>query len=217
MGKKLKTLGRVRSIKPELWFDFELAKLPIEARFAFIGLLCHADREGRFEDNPLRLKALVYPYDKVDMDKILAHLSKKPFIIRYSVDSKSYIQIVKWDEHQPVHHTETESKIPPCNGNATVNSPLTNGEGLKTMSHDSTSISYSYSTSNKKTFKEFVKMTDEQYAMLCDTIGKNNTDSYIERLNDYIGAKGKRYNSHYHVIKGWYRRDNPEVKPQRML
>ena len=58
---------------------------------------------------------------------------------------------------------------------------------------------------------EFVHLTDVQYNQLCDSIGKGNTDSYISRLNDYIGAKGTKYNSHYHVISGWWRKDHPET------
>ena len=214
--KKLKTLGRVRSVKPELFFDFELAQLNPQVRLAFIGLFCHADREGRLEDVPSRIRALLFPYEtKVDMNDILTSLSKKPFIIRYVANSKHYIQIVKW-EHQYVHYTEAESIIPPCNGEATVISPLNNGGTPELNEDDGGNHVTLYSTlSLTKAVKvkhlEFVYLTEKEYLLLSERIGKGNTDSYIARLNDYIGAKGVKYNSHYHVINGWWRKDHPET------
>lgn len=52
-----------------------------------------------------------------------------------------------------------------------------------------------------------VKLTQEQYKKLIDRLGKNITEDYISRLNDYICQKGKRYKSHYHTILNWTRRD----------
>lgn len=72
----------------------------------------NADRAGRLEDTQKRLKALIFPYDDVDMDAILEKLCIKPFIVRYSVDGKNYIQIINWDKHQSPHHTEKLSTIP---------------------------------------------------------------------------------------------------------
>jgi DNA-binding transcriptional MocR family regulator len=70
---------------------------------------------------------------------------------------------------------------------------------------------------NKERYLDFVQLTKKEYDSLCDQFGQRNTDYYIERLNDYIGAKGEKYDSHYHVIHGWYRRDHPEERPKRQL
>ena len=217
-----KKTGRARSVKPELYFDYELAKLPMVSRYAFIGLMCQADREGRMEDNPARLRALIFPYEhEVDMEKILVELTGKPFIVRYSANSKNYIQIVQWKAHQKVHHTESVSAIPNTNGELTVNEPLVNGNVAACISPNGiynikTKAVYNKKHDSKK-YGDFVYMTEEQYDTLCESIGKGNTDSYIERLDNYIGSKGKRYNSHYHVVKAWWRRDNPDERPKRTL
>jgi hypothetical protein len=212
-------MGRIRTIKPDFFFDTELSGLSSDTKLAFIGLWCHADREGRLEDNPSKLRALIFPYKtKVDMDDILKQLSVKPFIFRYSINSKSYIQIVRWQEHQRCHHSELPSCIPPPIGDITVTTPLQDGnepagregkgkEGKGDDNH----------TPSKVLHREFVYLTKEQYDLLVDYMGEGNVDSYIDRLNDYIGAKGKRYNSHYHVIRGWFRRDNPERREYRKL
>ena len=43
-------------IKPDFLRDEELAALPLEARLLFAGLWMCADREGRIEDRPQRIK-----------------------------------------------------------------------------------------------------------------------------------------------------------------
>ena len=54
----------------------------------------------------------------IDPEKILQLLAKpkkynnKPFIYRYIVKNKRYIQIVKFHKHQNLHHTEASSVIP---------------------------------------------------------------------------------------------------------
>ena len=62
---------------------------------------------------------MIFPYDNVDMVAQIDTLCKhkhtgKPFIQMYDIDGQSYLQIVRWNEHQKPHHTEAESKIPPA-------------------------------------------------------------------------------------------------------
>lgn len=112
-------MARIRYLKPDFFKDEDLAILPYEVRLFFAGLWNFADKAGRLEDRPLRLKAEIFPYDKVDVEKCLELLSKpkngskKPFIQRYEVEGCKYIQIVNWDKHQKPHSTEKESEIPP--------------------------------------------------------------------------------------------------------
>lgn len=110
-------MPRIRYIKPDFFFDEDLADLPFEHRLAYSGLWCQADREGRLEDSPKKLKAHIFPYDEVDMNKILNDLAKKPFVVRYELNGKKYLQIINFHKHQKPHHTEQDSKIPPPNKN----------------------------------------------------------------------------------------------------
>lgn len=50
---------------------------------------------------------------------------------------------------------------------------------------------------------EHVFLTASEYQKLIDRLGAEKTDEYIERLNNYIGSKGKKYKSHYHTILNW--------------
>lgn len=59
----------------------------------------------------------------------------------------------------------------------------------------------------KKVYGEFVRLTEDEYQKLLERLGQALTTDYIERLDNYIGSKGKKYKSHYHTILTWARKD----------
>ena len=104
---------RARSLKPGFFKNEQLAELPPLTRILFQGLWCMADRRGRLEDRPKRIKAEVLPYDDWDVDSALNDLARTGFIVRYQVNGKRYIQVVNFERHQSPHVREPESTIPP--------------------------------------------------------------------------------------------------------
>jgi hypothetical protein len=115
-------MARSRNIKPGFFLNDLLAEIEPLGRLLFAGLWTIADREGRLEDRPKKIKAAVLPYDDCDVDHLLNELSKRDFIIRYEVNGEKYIQIVKWEKHQNPHYKEVKSEIPPyINHNENVN------------------------------------------------------------------------------------------------
>lgn len=105
-------MARIRTIKPDLPLDEELALLPFMHRYIFALLPMLADKEGRFEDRPHKIKAQLLPYDAVLMNDPLQALHNSGFITRYEADGKNYIQINNFVKHQRPHHTEKDSEIP---------------------------------------------------------------------------------------------------------
>lgn len=105
---------RERDIKPGFFTNPQIIKLTFAARLLFIGLWCLADREGRLEDNPGRIKLELFPDQKMDVEGCLKQLetSDERFITRYEVDGKRYIQIEKFSKHQHPHPNEAASRIP---------------------------------------------------------------------------------------------------------
>lgn len=63
----------------------------------------------------------------------------------------------------------------------------------------------------KSAYGEFknVLMTTDEYEKLLDAYGDVKTESYIERLDLYVGGNkaGKNYTSHYLTILSWMRKD----------
>ena len=57
----------------------ELAECTPIARLLFAGLWTIADKEGRLDDRPKKIKALVLPFDNVDCDDCLKAASRSPF------------------------------------------------------------------------------------------------------------------------------------------
>ena len=107
-------MARCRNLKPGFFTNDKLGELPALARLLFAGLWCLADRDGRLEDRPKRIKAEILPYDDCDLEELLELLSRgdDPFIIRYQVAHQRYIQVCRFSEHQYPHHTEKASVIP---------------------------------------------------------------------------------------------------------
>lgn len=99
-------------LKPGFFTNDDLAELPMAARLLFAGLWTIADRAGRLEDRPRRIKAEILPYDEEDVDGLLTALCARGFLIRYSAEESRYIQIVNFAKHQSPHVREPESVIP---------------------------------------------------------------------------------------------------------
>lgn len=121
---------RARNIKPGFFKNEKLAECDYVTRLLFIGLWCMADRDGRLEKRPLRIKAEVFPYDSLDINRELTVIERMGFVKTYRVDGKDYLQVLKFDKHQRPHHTEAKSKLPVMTeeNKITVNTALDNGE-----------------------------------------------------------------------------------------
>lgn len=117
-------MARARNIKPGFFTNEDLVELDFATRLLFAGLWTVADREGRLQDRPKKIKIDVFPADNLDIDAMLQQLHNAKFIQRYEVDGQKFIQISSWDKHQNPHHTEKASEIPGPNGELTVKAPL---------------------------------------------------------------------------------------------
>ena len=107
-------MARSRNIKPGLFKNEILGVAEPLYTLAFQGLWLLADRDGRLEDRPLRIKAETFPYrDGLDVDRILTWLETEGFILRYEVSGKRYIQVLNFSKHQNPHKNETASDISP--------------------------------------------------------------------------------------------------------
>jgi hypothetical protein len=115
---------RARNIKPGVFKNEVLGTEDPILTLLFEGLWCMADREGRLEDRPLRIKAEIFPYrESLDIHRYLTELERMGFVRRYKASGIALIQVLNFKKHQNPHHTEKESELP-----APVDSPLDNSE-----------------------------------------------------------------------------------------
>ena len=123
-------MSRARNIKPGFFANEDLVELPFETRLLFIGLWTLADREGRLEDRPKRIKMAIFPADSVDVDASLNALQASGFIRRYEAEGIPCIQILTFTKHQNPHCNEAPSKLPaPCeHSTSTVQAPEQHGD-----------------------------------------------------------------------------------------
>lgn len=105
---------RIRSIKPGFFKHELIADLPPLTRLLFISLWCMADRRGRLEDRPRRIKVECLPFDDCDVDAMLWDLQGAGFIERYEAENIEIIQISAFEKHQRITGKEAmaESEFP---------------------------------------------------------------------------------------------------------
>lgn len=122
-------MARSRNIKPGFFWDEDLGDLEPLVRILFAGLWGQADREGRLEDRPRRLKVELLPYDDCDTNDFLQQLADSPgrFIVRYEVDGVKYIAIPGFIRQQNPHKDEKASVIPAPPDTSTTQAPQSHG------------------------------------------------------------------------------------------
>ena len=109
---------RARNLKPGFFRNEYLSNLDPLARLLFVGLWCLADREGRLEDRPGKIKIEVLPSDDCDVEQMLEDLARpqgpngERFIRRYLVEGKRCIQVLNFLRHQNPHIREAASLLP---------------------------------------------------------------------------------------------------------
>lgn len=125
-------MARARNIKPGFFTNEDLVELPFSTRLLFIGLWTIADRAGRLEDRPKKIKMAIFPADNIDVDDALNELQEKGFVVRYSVENAQYIQVVAFERHQNPHRDEKQSTIPepPQHSASTVQAQCKHGGNL---------------------------------------------------------------------------------------
>lgn len=131
-------MARARNIKPGFFKNEDLAELKPEVRLLFIGLWTLADREGRLEDRPKRIKAELFAFDEFNVDSMLNELQAMKFCIRYEVGGSRYISITNFVKHQDPHYRERASDIPapPGLSNSIKATNVTRGQRQRIFERD---------------------------------------------------------------------------------
>jgi len=98
---------RIRSILPNFYRSEDVGKMDWDTRLIFIGLWSYADDNGVGRDVSQLIVADLFPYDDTRetvarLSRGLQALSDGGQIIRYPLDGKPLLFIVKWDLYQRI-------------------------------------------------------------------------------------------------------------------
>lgn len=105
-------MARTRSIKPSFFSNDILAECEPMARLLFAGLWTLADRDGRLEYRPRRIKGALFPYDNCDIDGLVAQLVARGFVTVYRANGIDVLAIPTFGEHQRCHPDERSEGLP---------------------------------------------------------------------------------------------------------
>lgn len=98
-----------RMIDCSMWHNEHFAELPMGARLLQIGMINHADDQGRLKANPTFLKSQIFPYDDMGADEVqgwLDMMAQNETIILYVVNGKQYAQLVNWWKYQSLQYAQ---------------------------------------------------------------------------------------------------------------
>lgn len=133
-------MSRIRTIKPSFFRSLTIADLPVPTRLTFVGLWTYVDDDGRGVDDARLIKAELWPLDdtysvkKVEAD--LQRIEKANLIERYDVDSKRFLRVRSWIEHQHINRP-SPSNHPPSpeeslnNHGGSMDRSLPEGKGIR--------------------------------------------------------------------------------------
>lgn len=102
-------MARKRDISPGFFLNESLSEVDPLGRILFAGLWCYADRNGRLEHRPKRIKAEILPYDDITSEQVetwLQQLASRLLISFYQVGSNKFIQITNFTKYQSPHPGE---------------------------------------------------------------------------------------------------------------
>ena len=120
-------MARSRLLKPGFFKNEVLSDLEPLDRLLFAGLWTLADREGRLEDRPRRIKNELFPCDDYDVDSGISRLASAEFVERYTSCNVRVLLIVNFLKHQSPHGTEKDSLLPNRDGKIDTNARSKNG------------------------------------------------------------------------------------------
>jgi hypothetical protein len=107
-------VARILYIKPEFFDSEQVASVSLGARLLFAGLWTLADREGRFDLAPRRIRAKLFPYDGFEIEPLFDELFRADLVAWYRVAGNLYGWMPGFVKHQRPHPNEAKSTIPPC-------------------------------------------------------------------------------------------------------
>jgi len=98
-------MARIRSLKPSIWTDEKFIALSMGARLLVIGMISHADDEGRLFASTAKLAGDIFPADDLKPAAIRTWRDEAHgigFLVVYQVRGVEYAYFPNWAKHQRI-------------------------------------------------------------------------------------------------------------------
>jgi hypothetical protein len=199
-------MSRKRMLSPDIWTDDGFLSLTIPERLLFIGLVSHADDDGRGCADPRTLKAKVFPADDMpaaELEAMCLNMERHVKVVFYEVGGTRYYQLERWQNHQSIKDKRT-STIPPRDLPGTSPEPPRDTpvkEGRKEKKEKKEKKEGEGGA--KRLHAPRVEMTDEEHQKLVAEYGAFDTSEAIQFLSEYKADKPYKNKSDYLTIRRW--------------
>lgn len=98
-------MPRIRSLKPSIWTDEKFIALSMGSRLLVIGMISHADDEGRLFASTAKLAGDIFPADDLKPSVIRQWRDEAHdigFLVVYQVRGVEYAYFPNWSKHQRI-------------------------------------------------------------------------------------------------------------------
>lgn len=93
-----------RMLDSRLWANYRFGEMPMMARLLLLGIINHADDQGRIIAKPIYLRTEIFRYDTDVKDEQVAEclnlIEANGTIQLYEADGKEYLQLNNWWDYQ---------------------------------------------------------------------------------------------------------------------
>lgn len=107
-------MARIRSLKPTIWTDSGFINLSRDARLLLIGMISHADDDGRLVGSASALIGSVFPHDDVtpkQVEKWRDEIAASGIAVVYTSGRGTYVALPNWRKHQRIQKS-MQSTLP---------------------------------------------------------------------------------------------------------
>ncbi len=224
-------MARKRMLSPDIWESNSFSELSDLAKIVFIGLISLSDDEGRGKANPSYIKSMLFPYDEhrrvAEIKSALSEIARCISTQFYSVNGNEYYSLTNWEKWQKIDRP-SKSKLP---------APPMRGEGEEVSKNPEKEKFDEGSTNTRRTLDEgstpnrsrieveeeknrsssgVLALSDGDYDYLCSSLGKEDTEYYIERVKAFLQKKPDAKLSVKATILKWAREDKVKEKTQAL-
>lgn len=195
-------------IDPQFFLDEDLAAMSPHARLLYIGLWTIADDvNATLPNRPKWIKAQIFPYENVDIERVLSELSASTHILLFTAsDKEKYWYIPSFKDHQRIDRP-SKAKYPEFDSTLVEASASTRTEvKLKEVKR-------------RESFSSIVSLNEGVVAAIAKdySVSVKAVREIRDDLLLWCKANGKSFKDYRAALQNWVRRGIKEKKITKII